>query len=345
MNRTALITTTIHPPEALYLLRKYGPDAGMFVALEKEFNPDIGDVLHKVGAEPVYGDDYKCSELIGWRCIQRRNVALLEAIRWGADIIVSWDTDNLPLTRNYFVDFEYVLSRPFSGLQASGIGGWFDVGRLLDPPVSQRGIPLYAKGSYRVTHAVNAPVGVCQGLALGDPDVGALTRLATYPTVDRSSALLDAGVAFKPEHQSWTAFNTQNTAFLRELAPAMFCPPGCGRHDDIVASLVCQRVMRETGHVVHFGRPYAWQTRNPHDLVKDLKEELWGYENIQRLADRLDEMTLVQAPSDAEARAEFVVARVRAIYGALWMGEADWFPRRAAEAALAFCDDVEEILR
>lgn len=332
--RIGLVTTTIHPPEALYLLRKYGPDVDIYVAVEQDVSDAILEVCRTVGAVVVFGENFKCSDVIGWKKIQRRNVALLVALERGADVIVSWDTDNLPLTRNYFVDFEYVLSRAFSGLQVSGIGGWFDVGRLLDPPAPQRGIPPSVKGSYRVTHAVDARVGVCQGLALGDPDISALYRMACYPFAERGNALLDAGVAFKPEHQSWTVWNTQNTAFLRELAPAMFCAPSTKRYDDIYASLVTQRVMRERGYVAHYGKPYAFQERNPHDLQADLRDEIDGMQNICALADHLDAIALPEGES--------VIEHVRIIYESF--RALPWYPSVAIDAALAFCDDCEEVL-
>lgn len=36
------------------------------------------------------------SNLIGWNCIQRRNIGYIEAYKRGADIIASIDDDNIP---------------------------------------------------------------------------------------------------------------------------------------------------------------------------------------------------------------------------------------------------------
>ena len=36
------------------------------------------------------------SDLIGWNCIQRRNIGFLEAYRLGAEIVASVDDDNIP---------------------------------------------------------------------------------------------------------------------------------------------------------------------------------------------------------------------------------------------------------
>jgi hypothetical protein len=62
-----------------------------------------------------------------------------------------------------------------------------------------------------------------------------------------------------------------NTAVIRELIPAWFMMPGVGRHDDIYASLIVQRVARERNLHVHFGPPFTYQQRNKHDLIKDLR--------------------------------------------------------------------------
>ena len=87
------------------------------------------------------------------------------------------------------------------------------------------------------------------------------------PIVHRVSELLRAGIVVNPK-TTHTVFNSQNTAVIRELAPAFFMVPQWGRYDDIFASLMVQRLMRERGLVTHFGQPFVWQQRNAHDLLK-----------------------------------------------------------------------------
>jgi hypothetical protein len=92
--------------------------------------------------------------------------------------------------------------------------------------------------------------------------------------------------------QVMTVFNSQATAFIRELAPCMLLPTvQWQRYDDIFASLIAQRVMRERGLHVHFGKPFVWQQRNPHDDLRDLRAEIDGMEHILDLAQRLDRLT------------------------------------------------------
>ena len=68
--------------------------------------------------------------------------------------------------------------------------------------------------------------------------------------------------------------------------------PQIGRYNDIFASIVAQKIMRGLNLQVHFGKPFVWQQRNKHNLVTDLKNELWGYENIWPIAGHIDRLVL-----------------------------------------------------
>jgi hypothetical protein len=49
---------------------------------------------------------------------------------------------------------------------------------------------------------------------------------------------------------------------------------GVGRYDDIWGSYIAQRVMAETGHRVHYGKPFVWQERNPQSIWTNLRDEI-----------------------------------------------------------------------
>lgn len=353
--KTALITTTINVPHVLRLYRALDPDVRFFVALDKKSQftelARWGNDSSYSWLTPQFQEQYKCSEPIGWNCIQRRNIALLEALKWGAEIIVTIDDDNIPIGRDYFrsalapfVNMDpmrlydgllvpYRAPVTFDGIEARSGLGWFDVGRLLDPVAPHRGFPhiyRYAEPSF---HPITqAKVGVAAGICMGDPDIDATTRMAVAPTVHRVSELLRAGTVTDP-NRTWTVFNSQNTAFIRELAPAMFMLPGCGRYDDIFASLITQRVMRDRGYHVHFGQPFVWQTRNQHNLVNDLKAELLGMEHTVEFTDWLASLQL-SGPTVADD--------VRGIF--TLMNALPWMPAQAREAGLAWCDDIAAVM-
>lgn len=356
--KTALITTSIHVPTVLALYRKLGPDIAFFVAADEKTPREAYEFCATIPNCEIYSPDrqrdlgYACSELIGWSCVERRNIALLEAVKWGADVIYSMDDDNICFDgygkqlRFLFRADEHEQNRWylnsqdmwgcsfFHGLKASSPTGWFDPGALLVPQTKHRGFPIGIRSEPVFESVTDARIGVAQGLCLGDPDIDAVTRIAKAPIIHSVSELGRAGIVVDPACK--TVFNTQNTAFIRELAPAMFQPPGVGRYSDIYASLITQRVMRERGLHVHFGQPFIWQNRNAHNLLTDLRQEINGMANIELFADCLDKMQLVG--SSATEQAAY-------IYRAFNECEAyDIVPKQACEAALAFLADMEKVL-
>src|SRR6202044_1553039 len=89
---------------------------------------------------------------------------------------------------------------------------------------------------------------------------------------------------------AYTIFNTQNTAFIRELAPCFLLIPAFGRYDDIFASILCRRIMRDKNLYLHYGQPFVWQERNQHDVLADLRAEIWGMSKVCLFAEALDDV-------------------------------------------------------
>lgn len=290
----AIVTTTINIPHALKLYRKFYPNVPIYVTGDKKtpeatsafcatldncqyLSPDAQDSLYP-----------ELSTLLGWNTIARRNIAILQALKHGAELIYTIDDDNLPLQPP-----TTILSKPFpkthSGLQLSAPpNGWFDPGWFTG--TVQRGYPQTGLDSYKepfIAPVTDVRVGIYQGAILGDPDTSAIDRISKAPNIHIAGELLRAGVTFDPT-SGWAPVNTQNTAFIRELAPCFLLLPQFGRYDDIYAGLVAQRFMRDLDLVIHFGQPFAWQQRNAHNLLRDLAAEQWGAENILRFAGFLE---------------------------------------------------------
>lgn len=339
-NRLAVVTTTINAPHAIKLLHAhalFNMQVGFFVAGDlKTPEQECADVVKQCGANAFYLSvetqkklNYRCSDLIGWGCIQRRNIATLEALKWGADVLVFWDDDNLPIDHLYFNNFRDILSTPFNGLEATSESGWFDVGTLLDPTASHRGFPHEKACPPIITHVVGAKVQVAAGMCLLDPDISAVTRIARAPIVHQVSRLLDGGIAVDPK-KTRTVWNSQNSAFVRELAPAFLMVPQFSRYDDILCSIIVQKVM--SGHV-HFGNPYVAQQRNVHNLVKDLEAEIWGMKHILNFTECV-QGTLFAGFSVAD--------KVHSVYAHLsgWLD----LPQGVNRLADAWLEDVESVL-
>jgi hypothetical protein len=354
--KTALILTTINIPTVLALYRRLDPSVHFFVAMDQKTPKAAYDFCTSIPNCEAYSPDrqkelgWECSSLIGWNTIARRNIALLEALKWGADIIVSIDDDNIPVGREYFSDYEMLLgekqwgvrgvqSSLWSGLRVSG-AGWFDPGHLQFPtdgidPVCQRGFPQQLFSLRSFEPVVDARIGVAQGAVLGDPDTSAVDRISRHPAVYQVSEVLRAGVVSDPR-TVWSPLNAQNIAFLRGLAPCFLMVPQWKRFDDIWAGLVTQRIMRERGLFVHYGRPFAFQQRNVHDLVKDLKTEIFGMEYTVEFANWLNTVTF------ADLSVLEMVKLLWKMAGMVWSEE--WKAREAVLLGEAWCRDCERAM-
>ncbi len=336
--KTALITTTINVPTVLGHYRRLGPHVMFFIAGDRK-TPDteVTRFLHDIPNHAYYGIDwqhklgYKCSRLLGENNDSRRNIALLEAVKWGADIIVSVDDDMIPLTDDFFSRIEQTLTQPFSGLQLGDDGYWVNSGAFTIPPVRQRGLPLDFTELNCFSSVHNAQIGAMQGSILGVADTDAARALTSNTTVLGVTDILRSGFVVNP--RSLAVFNSQFVAFRRELAPcfAQFYL-WQGRNTDIFASLVMRRVMREMNLHTYFGPPLGFHARTARDLKKDLKAEMFGIEHVQDFASILEHMP------------RFAVDKsyTRQIYE--HMKNVLWFPDANREAALAFLDDMDSVL-
>lgn len=241
----------------------------------------------------------KCVSKIPWNCIQRRNIGYLLAIREGADVIATVDDDNIPLAGwgegvdlplkdvnhdvlmdrvNTVVDPLYLHQCDLRARGHTNLKLW------------HRGFPVQSLEDRfhhsRYTYPESATVDVVADLWNGDPDVDAVCRIAHGPF----------DLEFKDDRfligkSNYAPFNTQNTFFSRRIAPCMCLPFDIGRMDDIWASYMTQRVMKELGSQVLFRGPSVRQERNPHDLSKDLEKEVVGYRHTPEFVRRLDDMT------------------------------------------------------
>jgi len=355
--KTALILTTINVPHVLALYRRFDPSVRFFVACDEKTPKAAYDFCASISDCEAYSPDrqkelgWECSPLIGWNTIARRNIALLEALKWGAELIVSVDDDNIPMGAAYFINYFKMFddkvyfddpstppitwNRAWSGLKVSG-RGWFDPGQLQFPltgaPVCQRGFPQQLPSCLSFEPVVDARIGVAQGAVLGDPDTSAVDRMSRHPAVHQVSEVLRAGVVSDPR-TTWAPLNAQNVAFLRALAPCFLMVPQWQRYDDIWAGLIAQRVMREQGLVVHYGRPFVLQQRNEHNLVSDLKSELFGMQYTVEFADWLSKLHLSDTP---------LLAMVQLIYTELQ--QFYWMPTGIVELAIAWVSDCKKAL-
>jgi len=297
--KTTIVTTTINIPT---LLEKYSQDAKEHGHSSLSFVV-IGDRKSPAGtrefcdgiAKRYYPCEYldiedqrkylarfpRLWEHLAFDSIQRRNIGVLKAWEDGADVMVTIDDDNWPLDADLLrlhgrVGREHELP----GVESSS--GWFNVCSFL---AERDGIAFYHRGypwdlrwrdgeATTSTKPIKKTVVVNAGFWTDDPDIDALARMNRQPYVTGFRPDVPHTFALKPG--TWSPFNSQNTALMRDAIPAYFLSPYCGRYDDIWASYIVTRIAQHLDHVVAFGEPLVEQKRNPHDLWKDLDVERAG---------------------------------------------------------------------
>lgn len=355
--KIALVTTTINVPTVLKQYRGMLPrfiDYGatpktvlknlhvrFFIALDQK--SPYGE-LAKFDSDIVFSwltldqqKQWKSSELTGFNTDSRRNFAILEALKWGAEIIVSIDDDMIPLTPTFFEQIEHILGKPFSGvcLGQSNPDTWLDAGQFTIPPARQRGLPPNAGAPDTHQFVSDVQVGAMQGIILGTPDTDAATTIVNRPLVHTASTLLQSG--FVADLNTNAVFNSQITAFRRELAPAFAqFYKWQGRNTDIIASIIMRRIMRDRGLYTYYGPPMGYHARVPRDPQKDMAAEQWGLDNIRTLQTYLDEAT------DLFDTREPVTEQLRAVYDDL--RHSAYWPPKLSDCALAWLDDCESVI-
>lgn len=339
--RIALITTTIYVPKVLEQYRSLNKEVVFFVVGDRNTpHAEARSFIEGLGNAVYYSDSdqeklgYKCSEIIGWSRIMRRNIALLEAIKWGADIIISIDDDNIPLSQEYFSDFISVLTEPFSGLQVTSADGWFNIGEYMIPPIYHRGFPYErrcAGHDYIMRNIQGAKIGVAAGLWLGDPDIDAMERITNRPKVSQIAEIAKHGLCV--DNNLFAPTNSQNTAFIAGLAPLFMVWVGVGRYDDIWASYFAQRIMRTLGYHVYYGPPFVYQERNTHHLWQNLRDEIWGMEYTTRFCNDL---------LAAELSGTSLLDKMEYLYEHLKNKE--YLPPVVYELGKAWCEDIRGIM-
>ena len=217
----------------------------------------------------------------------RKNVGYLIAMARGAETIIETDDDT---------DAYGAFWQPRQPIQAAAVirpPGWVNVyAYFSDARIWPRGLPLDAA---RVappareslsTETVRCPIQ--QGLVDGDPDVDAIYRLVLDLPFQFTPG---ASVALGPG--AWCPFNSQNTSWWPEAYPLMYLPAYCSfRMTDIWRSFVAQRIASVNGWSVLFHQATVRQRRNPHDLLRDFRDEVPGYLANREICAALQELEL-----------------------------------------------------
>jgi hypothetical protein len=213
----------------------------------------------------------------------RKNLAYLAAIQQGATCIYETDDDNAP-NESWVVRSEEVEQ---CRVVSSAENRWVNVYRYFSTEnVWPRGLPL-DEIRKPVVELVPMPVPkrapIQQGLVNGSADVDAIWRLV----MDREF-FFKAGASVYLEPGNWCPFNTQTTWWWPVAYPLLYIPSYCSfRMCDIWKSFVAQRCLWELDMGIVFHAPEVYQDRNVHDLMRDFRDEIPGYDKNREICEIL----------------------------------------------------------
>jgi hypothetical protein len=267
-----IVTTTINKPTKALKLYAGMKDWHLLVVGDLK-TPDTYDNFDYLSPKWQEENYSVLSDKIGWNCIQRRNIGIIEAYKRGAEIIALVDDDNIPypewgknsIKKEILADY-YETENPF-----------FDPLSVTNyPHLWHRGFPIELipvknnvvyKGKKKITPLIQAD------LWDGDPDVDAIGRITYQPLVKFDTT--EPFFSNKP-----SPFNSQNTFISRDILPDYFLFPHVGRMDDIWASYICNK------YPMVYAPASVYQERNQHNLISDMKAEMLGYQyNLDFLND------------------------------------------------------------
>ena len=295
------------------------------------------DQLTFLSIDDQLNSGFEVAKLLPTKHYCRKNIGYLHAIRNGATSIYETDDDNAPLD-SWQPRSEHIGSAVSLQSANAETPHWANVYRhFSDENIWPRGLPLNrirtglnsAPPLDSAIHSQGIWAPIQQGLADGAPDVDAIWRLV----LDREFTFNDSASALLPPGQ-WCPFNTQTTWWWPAAFPLLYVPSFCSfRMCDIWKSFVAQRCLWELGTGVVFHAPEVWQERNLHNLSRDFDEEIPGYQQNNRIAEILNDLSL-------QTGVESVPANMRACYLAL-IGEGV-FPAKELPLVEAWLQDVAD---
>jgi len=346
----SIVTTTIRTPLFLKdflrdIAREKNAEAEFVIIADKTTPREAKNLARSLSSEKIRIDYWDVERQKKWlrrfpaldrilpyRSIQRRNLGYLLAYLGGADVIVSVDDDNFLLQKGYLSAHGLVGEKARIGCVGSN-DGWFNVCSLLEtePPrrFYHRGYPISKRwSSAKITRSERkGKVVVNAGLWLGDPDVDTITRVEEPFQVKRFRfGRPYVGLA----KGTFSPFNSQNTAYARELLPFLYLIIAGGalkgfksdfvnfRYDDIWMSYFAKLAIDRMEDIVTFGQPLVRQKRNPHDFLTDMDRELIPMFLTETLAELLPRIRL-RSGSYLELYAELIealragIARIRSL--------------------------------
>lgn len=277
-----IVTTTINSPTKSVKKFSIKSDWTLIVVGDKKTPHSEYENLNCIYLHPDYLEKRYSNlvDLVGWNTCDIRNYGYIEAYHNGADVIASIDDDNIPYDdwgTDLFVNEEIICD-----LYSPKNQNVFDpLSITRNNEIWHRGFPvefLNARHNVEYKGKVKRKVLIQADLWDGNPDIDAIARITFTPSVkyDEITQPYCSDVI--------SPFNTQNTFISRDAFPYFCALPGVGRMNDIWGAYIFQLYCPNS---LIYNRASVFQDRNPHDLTKDLEDEILGYKYTHKLTQDL----------------------------------------------------------
>lgn len=273
---------------------------------------------------------YHLAQKLPTKHYARKNIAYLAAIRMGATCLYETDDDNAPNGNWTLREMDVREARVVEQAPSR----WINAYRYFsDEHIWPRGLPLdeILKPVPATTGEIGPLVApIQQGLVNGSPDVDAIWRLV----LDRPFTFReDQSLYLEPGN--WCPFNTQSTWWWPIAYPLLYIPSYCSfRMCDIWKSFIAQRCLWAMGLGVCFHAAEVDQDRNYHDLMRDFRDEIPGYDRNRELCQYLEALDLSPEP-------EAVSENLRICYRSLI--QHDIFPPEELELVDLWLKDLDAL--
>ena len=275
-----IVTTTINAPtEAIYKYSKIKNWKLIVVGDKKtphEKFRKLKNIIY-LGIKEQEKISKKLSDIIGWNCIQRRNMGFLYAHQNNCKVLATVDDDNIPKKdwgQNIFVNKEILCN-----IYNDKIDFFDPLSVTNNKNLWHRGFPiqLIRQRNPKIKERTMVKCLVQADLWDGDPDIDAICRILKNPTVKFTKV--------KPFSTNlMTPFNSQNTFISGSILKHYMMLPFIGRMDDIWGAYYLQHKLKRKNPFIVFSNSSVVQKRNAHDLNADFNKEIIGYKYSQYMS-------------------------------------------------------------
>lgn len=283
MNKWVVITSILSPTLAVQHFGFRTDWSTVVVGDRKSPESYEAQGIQFTGIEQQKELGYALCQLLPENHYSRKNLGYLLAIQGGALILAESDDDNRPLDIFLSDHSQKIKSDAYSAER------WLNVYRYYsDEPIWPRGFPLEhiadSSSSKIEKHFGTWDCPIQQFLANGDPDVDAIYRMifskSDHEFLPTETIVLASG--------TYTPFNSQSTVWFPQAFPLLYLPSYVSfRMTDIWRSFVAQICLHAVGQNLAYMGAGVTQDRNPHDLLRDFRDEVPGYLNNDAIIELL----------------------------------------------------------